>query len=508
MNFNFYSIFFLLVQICRSAINLQCGQAILQFPEYKCVNQKSFGEGATGIAFLVQKANSNNDQFILKVQLVKNPDKRQRAFMEYNLLKRIDHPNIIKVYESSYIGDYFYELMEFGTFGSLESVIKNFPGKYDNRKNVFNFLEMTLSAMNYLHNEARVVHADLKIENIVLGNDFIPKIIDFDLSVAFGTKDRLRGTDPYKEPTLLFSQKGEYLYDEYVDIYALGIILYTMTHRGVHPFNIRNDDLLYQSLKTGIYKIRKGVDLEIAYLINRCLKWDKTKRMSVSQLILFTQIAFQNSSPSSLNQELTFSNKIDLQNSIFASIEIQHGLILEKEAQKKTISIDFNNNFEPLKKPPSYKIEKKEGTGYQQNGKENSENRNILPNKNHQTSNARFLNIVCALMAIILLVYLTILVFCKYRSSYFSSTSSNNQSSTHTSRVVNRSNNIQTNSSNIAKTVVVREPIIVTDSRAERNNVANTSRIVTTHVISSSGSNVPKKNYYSSSKTTTYKTER
>ena len=164
---------------------------------------------------------------------------------EINLIRTLDHPNIFKIYEFFQDSKMFYLVSEYLQGGELFGFItthKNFS-----EKTVCTIMEQVLSAVNYLHLHG-VLHRDLKPENIMLAekdNINSIKLIDFGTSKYFDKDQKLTapiGTCYYMAPEMIKRN-----YDERIDIWACGIIMYILLV-GYPPFNGQTDLDIFKSI--------------------------------------------------------------------------------------------------------------------------------------------------------------------------------------------------------------------------------------------------------------------
>ena len=145
---------------------------------------------------------------------------------EIILMKILDHPNIIKLYEV-YEGEYhIYLVMELLKGGELfDRIVKKGINK---EKDACIIIVRLLSALEYLH-ELGIMHRDIKPENLILKDekDFEIKLADFGLA-EFVTKTDLLfrrcGTPGYVAPEILADKP----YDTKVDVFSAGVILYIL----------------------------------------------------------------------------------------------------------------------------------------------------------------------------------------------------------------------------------------------------------------------------------------
>ena len=214
---------------------------------------------------------------------------------EVNILKSLDHPNIIKIYQYFNTKNKIYIAFEFCSGGELFDQL----GKVHNfnEKNIAHLMEQLISAVNFLHTNG-IIHRDLKPENIILENPikegqevFNIKLIDFGTSKIYQNKDHTKkrnfqeciGSSYYMSPEVL----GE-SYNEKCDCWSLGVILY-MLLSGTPPFNGEGDEGIYnsilkQDLEFPENKFKK-VSKEAIDLVKNLLNRDVKKRFSAKQAL-------------------------------------------------------------------------------------------------------------------------------------------------------------------------------------------------------------------------------
>ena len=115
-------------------------------------------------------------------------------------------------------------------------------------KMVRTYFRQLISGLEYLHNQ-HIAHLDLKLENIMLNDNFELKIIDFDLACHCkdkGQKIISQGTQNYRAPELRDKRVENY---QVCDIYSAGILLFVFACDGILPFIESDDELFGQKLK-------------------------------------------------------------------------------------------------------------------------------------------------------------------------------------------------------------------------------------------------------------------
>jgi len=173
---------------------------------------------------------------------------------EIEILMKLDHPNIIKLYEIFENEKYIYLIMELCTGGELFNKIieKTENGQIFTEREAANYFRQIILAISYCHNK-KIAHRDLKPENILLlSNDKNSpiKLIDFGMSKIYNDKEEMNeyvGTAYYISPEVL-----EGKYDEKCDIWSAGVILYLLLS-GTLPFDGENEDEIFEKIKMKKY---------------------------------------------------------------------------------------------------------------------------------------------------------------------------------------------------------------------------------------------------------------
>ena len=193
------------------------------FEEYEL--KEKLGEGSYGSVYKVIQRKTN---YLRAVKAIKKKNVDKNEFLnEIEVLKTVDHPNIIKLFDCYFDRNFYYMVEEYCSGGDLFDYIQE--EKCFNEKKAKIIFKQLLSAVNHLHKK-NIVHRDLKPENIVFiktnnNDDIFIKIIDFGASIAFKGQNLQQelGTIYYIAPEVFMSD-----YNEKADIWSCGIILYTM----------------------------------------------------------------------------------------------------------------------------------------------------------------------------------------------------------------------------------------------------------------------------------------
>ena len=252
------------------------------FDEYDLI--KKLGEGAYGCVYKIQQKTTN---YLRAVKALKRKHVDEAEFTnEISLLKTLDHPNIIKLFDCYYDNRYYYMVEEYCSGGDLFDYIQK--EKFFTEKKASIIFNQLLSAVNHLHKK-NIVHRDLKPENIVFietkNKDIFIKLIDFGTSVSIKGKNLTQelGTIYYIAPEVFMND-----YNEKADIWSCGIILYTMLC-GHPPFCGNKEDVIknkiLHSKLTFPTKEFKKVSKEAIEYIKLLLSYNPEKRPSAEEAL-------------------------------------------------------------------------------------------------------------------------------------------------------------------------------------------------------------------------------
>ncbi|XP_065822088.1 MAP/microtubule affinity-regulating kinase 3a isoform X3 [Labrus bergylta] len=218
-------------------------------------------------------------KIIDKTQL--NPNSLQKLFREVRIMKILNHPNIVKLFEVIETERTLYLVMEYASGGEVFDYLVA-HGRMKEKEARAKFRQI-VSAVQYCH-QKHIVHRDLKAENLLLDADMNIKIADFGFSNEFtmGNKlDTFCGSPPYAAPELFQGKK----YDgPEVDVWSLGVILYTLVS-GSLPFDGQNLKELRERVLRGKYRIPFYMSTDCENLLKRFLVLNPSKRGTLEQIM-------------------------------------------------------------------------------------------------------------------------------------------------------------------------------------------------------------------------------
>lgn len=250
--------------------------------------EKLLGKGSFGEVYLVR----HNITGIIRAMKVieKNNESLQEELSdeeilnEIDILKKIDHPNIMKIFEFYTTPTTYYLILEFCEGGNLYDFV------YENKLSEFQVIYIMFqifSAMNYCH-KMKILHRDLKPDNILIkkNQDGLcrVKICDFGTSAIFkkGEKqNEIIGTLCYMAPEVLNQE-----YNQKCDLWSCGVIMYILL-TGKRPFIGRDDDQIIEKILFNSYNetLLKKYNKYTKDLLRKLLEKNPENRISAEEAL-------------------------------------------------------------------------------------------------------------------------------------------------------------------------------------------------------------------------------
>ena len=227
---------------------------------------------------------------IIKIYDIKDKSLVEKCLQEVNLLKRVNHPNIIKYLDSFIFQNELYIAVEWADKGDVKRLIRKYKQEGDeiDESRVIEYTREIAAGLNHMH-EQRVIHRDLKPANILITSDGIFKLGDLGLGRIMNTETIKTfskvGTPLYMAPEVINGSEG---YDFKVDNWSLGCVIYELiTLRS--PFQT-SEKLslieLFKKINSGLYpKIDNNKYRTAAKISEALLKVDPRERMELPQVI-------------------------------------------------------------------------------------------------------------------------------------------------------------------------------------------------------------------------------
>ena len=258
-------------------------------PEKIYLKTRLLGSGAFGEVWLVHHKDLDRDFAMKIIKKRKNRSNDEKEILnEIEILKKLDHPKILKVIDFYSTTKKYYIITEYCPEGELfNEIIK--VGKFDEGQAAF-IINQILKAVTYCH-KMNIIHRDIKPENIMITNRekngcLQVKLIDFGTAKIFEKgvqENKYVGSSYYMAPEVIKRK-----YDEKCDLWSIGVILYILL-TGRPPFDGNDDEEILENVKKGVYdKWAYPFPLLSAHgkdLIFKLLQYDPKKRLSAEEAI-------------------------------------------------------------------------------------------------------------------------------------------------------------------------------------------------------------------------------
>ena len=250
------------------------------------------GEGGYGQVYLVRHKKMDLLR-AMKVIPVNSQYEEGKTDEEIELLKQLDHPNIVKLFEYFSDNDRYYLITEYCKGGDLFELIKK-KKKFSEFCAAY-IMYQIFRALIYCHYTHHLIHRDIKPENIVVYRQnysqqelYDVKLIDFGISEIFNKLEshndyKIKGSINYIAPEVL-----KHKYNEKCDIWSCGVILYILVV-GKYPFTGKDKNEILNNIEHGNYTFPEGFiensSSDIRDLIQKCLQVNPSKRISAKKAI-------------------------------------------------------------------------------------------------------------------------------------------------------------------------------------------------------------------------------
>ena len=253
---------------------------------------KSIGEGSFGEAYLVEDIKSKK-QYVLKTVKLNGLNEQQYndSLKEALIIQKLDHPNIIKLYEAflcNHPRKNLNLIMEFADGGDLSDKINKMKErkKHLSEDLILDYFIQICLALYHLHNK-KIIHRDIKTKNVFLTKNEIIKLGDFGISTqltnTWDFAETVKGTPYYFAPELIHNVP----YNTKVDIWSLGVLLYELITFEL-PFQANDLPVLCLNILKGKYSpLPYYVSNGLKDLVKNLLKVNPGERPTIKEILKY-----------------------------------------------------------------------------------------------------------------------------------------------------------------------------------------------------------------------------
>lgn len=329
---------------------------------YKIISK--LGKGSFGSVFKVQNIKTNEIRAlkVIKKTSIIYQDDDHKFLKEIEILIKLEHPNIIKIYEYYTDDINFYLITDYISNGELYNYV--YKAKSFNERQTQYIMKQVLCAVNYLHLN-NIAHRDIKLENILVEQEITSndeqllnvKLIDFGTSNYVKTENTNYFTVKVGSPFYMAPEVLNKKYNNKCDIWSCGVIMF-MLLRGHPPFKGENQEELFKSIQNDIINYNEMTELselakelmskmlernvDLRYSADECLKHKWMKIYNEKSEVMKTEVV-----TSALNNISNYNATEKLQQATMAYIV--HFISFNKEVEDlKTVFNEFDKNKDGL----------------------------------------------------------------------------------------------------------------------------------------------------------------
>ena len=248
---------------------------------------KELGVGSFGRVLLVQHK-ITQAQYAIKAIDKRNKDNIEESpyfRREIEIMYRIHHPNVVKLFGHFEDNTYCYFIMEYIPGGNIYSLCPKNGIPLISTQMVASLMKDVISAIYYLHHmNPPIIHRDIKPENVLLGEGNVAKLTDFGWSnymQGYSKRTTVCGTPIYLAPEII-NNTG---HDEKIDIWCIGVLMFELM-TGQPPW--KGDDIT--TLKYNIRRLKinwpKTMDPDARDLITKILRYIPEERISLRGMLM------------------------------------------------------------------------------------------------------------------------------------------------------------------------------------------------------------------------------
>ena len=249
---------------------------------------KLLGSGAFSKVYLAQHKKTKA-KYAIKIIDKRDSDnisEKEYFKREAEIMYKINHPNIVKLYGHFEDNTYCYLIMEYMSGGDTYSLLMKYGDKKINNKIIVSILKDIISATYYLHHmNPPIIHRDIKSENILFNSQMRAKLTDFGWSNYLKKNHMKRmtyaGTPVYLAPELV-NNLG---HDHRVDTWCIGVLMFELL-TGCPPWKGEDVETLKYNISRMRIKWQKQMDPDAVDLIKKTLRYNPEERISLRNMLM------------------------------------------------------------------------------------------------------------------------------------------------------------------------------------------------------------------------------
>ncbi|XP_075218922.1 calcium/calmodulin-dependent protein kinase kinase 1 isoform X2 [Lycorma delicatula] len=351
-------------------VSIDKSGSFLQLNQYRLMD--SIGQGSYGLVKLAYNEEDDTHyamKILSKKKLLKRsgifgraaPNRKvtttnplDRVYREIAVLKKLDHPNIVKLVEvlDDPVEDHLYLVFELLERGEVMHVPTDNPLS---EEQAWSYFRDVILGLEYLHFQ-RIIHRDIKPSNILLGEDGHVQIADLGVCNEFDGKDaclnNTAGTPAFTAPEA-FSSVGNFS-GKAVDIWSLGVTLFAFVY-GKLPFTADSVPALYAQIQSQpvCLPAEPKISASLHDLIIKMLQKDPAKRITLQEIKEHPWVTANNTStlPSETeNCQLVEVTDEDVAKVVTSIPKLDTLILIKTMLKKHSFQNPFSGDSSPVRK--------------------------------------------------------------------------------------------------------------------------------------------------------------
>ena len=305
---------------------------------------KDLGAGSFGRVYLVSHKKTKC-QYALKAIDKKNKsniEEKPYFRREIEIMYRIHHPNVVKLYGHFEDNNYCYFIMEYIPRGNIYSLIPKHGKKKQSNQLIASIIKDVAKSVYFLHKmNPPIIHRDIKPENVLMDENYNIKLTDFGWSNYLDNEEKrstVCGTPIYLAPEMI-NRKG---HDERVDIWCIGVLLFELS-TGRVPFQGNNIDVLKYNIRNMKISWPSDIDREAKDLISKILKYNPNDRLTVEEILRHPFI--EKYFPNAVNELIIPDNDLKYKTFVVSVDDPKYWDPIKKEKPNSSRNKNSNLNY-------------------------------------------------------------------------------------------------------------------------------------------------------------------
>ena len=314
---------------------------------------KDLGAGSFGRVYLVSHKTTKCKYALKAIDKKNKSNIEEKPYFrrEIEIMYRIHHPNVVKLYGHFEDNNYCYFIMEYIPRGNIYSLIPKHGKKKQSNQLIASIIKDVAKSVYFLHKmNPPIIHRDIKPENVLMDDNYNIKLTDFGWSNYLNNEEKrstVCGTPIYLAPEMI-NRKG---HDEKVDIWCIGVLLFELS-TGRVPFQGNNIDILKYNIRNMKISWPSDIDREAKDLISKILKYNPNDRLTVEEILRHPFI--EKYFPDAVNELIIPDNDLKYKTFVVSVDDPKYWDPIKKEKPNSSRNINGNLNFKKCKSINDY----------------------------------------------------------------------------------------------------------------------------------------------------------